>query len=137
MTTDVERAREFIAAAYVRANLTCQAADVRAGNKIDWVRENVAIDAVRAALTATDVAGAEHVIVPREPTETMVRMVLTQTDLTVDQLDFGASVIEGMPPLPPHRQRDGIIAAAEVARDWSAMIAAAIRACPVVQGEEG
>lgn len=47
---DVERiARELLAQAYERANLICPAADVRAGNKIDWVREAVALDALRVA----------------------------------------------------------------------------------------
>lgn len=62
----------------------------------------------------------------REPTEAMIRATVTQTDHSVDQLDFAAAVIEGMPPLPPHHQRDGIIAAADVCRDWQAMIDAAL-----------
>jgi len=44
------RAREVLAAAYERANLVCPASDVRAGNKIDWVRESVALDAIAEAL---------------------------------------------------------------------------------------
>jgi predicted secreted protein len=47
----VEReAREVLATAYERANLICPAVDVRAGNKIDWVRKSVALDAISAAL---------------------------------------------------------------------------------------
>lgn len=50
-------AREVLAQAYERANLTCPAADVRSGNKIDWVRENVALDAIRAALASSRAEG--------------------------------------------------------------------------------
>ncbi len=49
----LSRAREILAQAYERADLICPAADVRSGNKIDWVREKVALDAVLAALSQT------------------------------------------------------------------------------------
>jgi hypothetical protein len=54
----VEReAREILAQAYERANLTCPATDIRAGNKVDWVREAVALDAISAALHPTQPVG--------------------------------------------------------------------------------
>lgn len=62
----------------------------------------------------------------REPTEEMVRRTLVQTEPSESQFDFAAGVIEGMPPLPPHRQRDGINAAADIVKDWQAMIDAAL-----------
>lgn len=67
----------------------------------------------------------------REPSEAMVRSTVVQTDHTADHLDFGAAVIEGMPALRPDRQRDGIVAAADVYRDWQHMIDAALIEVPV------
>lgn len=61
-----------------------------------------------------------------EPSEGMVRRSIVQTDITDAHLDFGAGVIEGMPPLPFLSQRQGITAAAEVYRDWQAMLHAAL-----------
>jgi len=51
-------ARALLAEAYERANLTCPAADVRSGNKIDWVRENVALDAIAHALATPPASDA-------------------------------------------------------------------------------
>jgi hypothetical protein len=58
----------------------------------------------------------------REPTEAMVRATLVQTDISAEQIQYGKAVVDGMPPLAPERQRDGMIAAAELVRDWQAMI---------------
>jgi hypothetical protein len=63
----------------------------------------------------------------REPTEAMVRATVTQVETSADDMDFGAAVIEGMPPLRPEKQREGIEAAAELRRDWQAMIDAALK----------
>lgn len=47
----LSRASEILAQAYERADLICPAADLRSGNKIDWVREKVALDAIVSALS--------------------------------------------------------------------------------------
>ena len=59
--TEEARAREVLAQAYERANLICPAADIRAGNKVDWVREKVALDAIAYAFAAkpASVVGGE------------------------------------------------------------------------------
>lgn len=60
----IERARELLAQAYERADLICPATDVRSGNKIDWVREKVALDAILAALTPPTPAETVTVALP-------------------------------------------------------------------------
>lgn len=71
----------------------------------------------------------------REPTPEMIRLAIRRTDdePTDFQRDIGAEAIAGMPPLAPHRQRDGINAAIDIARDWRAMCDAAL----APEGAEG
>jgi hypothetical protein len=76
-------------------------------------------DLARAALEAL-----------REPSAHMVRQALVETDLTPEQMDFGAEVLEGMPPARPDLQISGIEAAADMYRDWQAMIDAALAEQP-------
>lgn len=65
------------------------------------------------------------VLVPREPTEAMVRATLPADDPTMEDLRFGERVVAGMSKLSPAKQRDGMIAAAEIVRDYRIMLAAA------------
>lgn len=58
----------------------------------------------------------------REPTEEMLATSVTMTDLTCAHWDKAAAVLEGMPPLPPARQEEGLRAVADMYRDWQAMI---------------
>jgi hypothetical protein len=60
----------------------------------------------------------------KSPSLSMIRAALVDTDLTAEHLDFGAEVMEGMPPARPDLQRKGIEAAADLYRDWQAMLSA-------------
>lgn len=58
----------------------------------------------------------------REPGLDTFRRVLVQTDVTPEQIDVGAEIIEGMTALAPGVQRKGIAAAAALVCDWQAML---------------
>lgn len=58
----------------------------------------------------------------REAPLDVFRAVLIETDETAEQARIGLDIIEGMPPVPPHRQRDGIDAATALVCDWHAML---------------
>lgn len=94
------------------------------------MREKVAraiVDALPMPLAREEMDKAADAVLAamREPTEEMLAIAVTMTDLTDAHMDKAAVVLEGMPPLSPARQQEGLRAVADMYRDWQAMIDAA------------
>lgn len=66
----------------------------------------------------------------REPSEEMLREVVVQTDDIERHFPLAERALAGMPKPSPERQRDGLIALAELTRDWQAMIDAILAQLP-------